>query len=441
MRFTFATASRILFGPGTLAQIGGLARELGTRALVVTGRSPERARVLFRALDAAGISHTGLAVGGEPTVDLVRDGIGLARAAACDVVLGFGGGSAIDAAKAIAAMLGNDGDLFDHLEVVGRAQPLTRASVPWIAIPTTAGTGSEVTSNAVLASPEHHVKVSLRSPLMLARVALVDPELTYALPPAVTASSGLDALTQLIEPFTSSRATPITDAVCREGLARASRALRRAYEGAAEAATVAMAGAGAVDAPAASGSPAASDSPEASDAPAAADTPTGAGATVSDEAWSPDPAMRSAREEMSLAALLGGLALANAGLGAAHGFAAPIGGAFPAPHGAVCGRLLPAVVAVNVRALRERAPGSDALSRYDEVGRIVTGRPAATAADAISWLTDLVAALDVPGLAAYGIRSADIPALVDAAAKASSMQANPIRLAPDELVEILERSM
>ncbi len=435
MRFTFATASRILFGPGTLAQVGGLARELGTRALVVTGRSPERARALFRALDAAGISRTGLAVGGEPTVDLVRDGIGLARAAACNVVLGFGGGSVIDAAKAIAAMLGNDGDLFDHLEVVGRAQPLTRASVPWIAIPTTAGTGSEVTSNAVLTSPEHHVKVSLRSPLMLARVALVDPELTYALPPGVTASSGLDALTQLIEPFTSSRATPITDAVCREGLTRASRALRRAYEGAAEAATVAMAGVGAVDAPAASGSPAATD------APAAADTPAGAGATVAAEAWSPDPAMRSAREEMSLAALLGGLALANAGLGAAHGFAAPIGGAFPAPHGAVCGRLLPAVVAVNVRALRERAPGSDALSRYDEVGRILTGRPAATAADAISWLADLVAALDVPGLAAYGIRAADIPALVDAAAKASSMQANPIRLAPDELVEILERSM
>ncbi len=408
MHFTFATASRVLFGPGTLAQVGGLARELGTRALVVTGRSPERARALFEALDAAGMSRTSLAVGGEPTVDLVREGIALARAAACNVVIGFGGGSAIDAAKAIAAMLGNDGDLFEHLEVVGRAAPLTKASLPWIAIPTTAGTGSEVTSNAVLASPQHHVKVSLRSPLMLARVALVDPELTYTLPPAVTANSGLDALTQLVEPFTSSRATPITDAVCREGLARASRALRRAYEGAAEAARLAMAG---------------------------------ASATAAGEAWSPAPAMRSAREEMSLAALLGGLALANAGLGAAHGLAAPIGGAFAAPHGAVCGRLLPAVVAANVRALRARAPGSDALSRYDEVGRILTGRPTATAADAIGWLSDLVAALDVPGLAAYGIRSADIPALVDAATNASSMQANPIRLAPDELAEILARSM
>ena len=243
-----------------------------------------------------------------------------------------------------------------------------------------------MTRNAVLASPEHHLKVSLRSPLMLARVALVDPALTDSLPPAVTASSGLDALTQLVEPFTSSRATPITDAICREGMRLAARSLRRAYEG----------GPGDV---------------------------------------------RAARDDMSLAALFGGLALANAGLGAAHGFAAPIGGAFAAPHGAVCGRLLPAVVDVNVRALRQRAPGAEALGRYDEIARIVTGRADAAASDAVAWVADLVEALGVPGLASYGITPADIPGLVERASGASSMQANPVRLAVEELTEILERSL
>ncbi len=386
VQFEFTTATRILWGRGMFDRVGGIAADLGRRALVVTGASPARAAGLVRALDSAGVAHGELAVAGEPTVDRVRDGIERAREAGCDLVVGYGGGSAIDTAKAIAAMLGEGGDLFDHLEVIGAGRPLGHPALPWIAIPTTAGTGSEVTRNAVLASPEHHLKVSLRSPLMLARVALVDPGLTDSLPPAVTASSGLDALTQLVEPFTSSRATPITDAICREGMGRAARSLLRAYEG----------GPGDV---------------------------------------------RPARDDMSLAALFGGLALSNAGLGAAHGFAAPIGGAFQAPHGAVCGRLLPAVVDVNVRALRQRAPEAEALSRYDEVARIVTGRADATASDAVAWMADLVAALGVPGLAAYGITPADIPRLVARAAGASSMQANPILLAPDELIEILERSL
>ncbi len=386
VQFEFATATRILYGRGVLDRAGSIAADLGRRALVVTGASPARAEGLVRALDAAGVAPHGLAVPGEPTVGLVRDGIERAREAGCDLVVGFGGGSAIDTAKAIAAMLGEGGDLFDHLEVVGAGRPLGHQALPWIAIPTTAGTGSEVTRNAVLASPEHHLKVSLRSPLMLARVALVDPALTDSLPPAVTAGSGLDALTQLVEPFTSSRATPITDAICRDGMRLAARSLLRAYEG----------GAGDV---------------------------------------------RSARDDMSLAALFGGLALANAGLGAAHGFAAPIGGAFTAPHGAICGRLLPAVVDVNVRALRQRAPGAEALGRYDEIARIVTGRADAAAPDAVAWLAGLVEALGVPGLASYGITSADIPGLVERASGASSMQANPIRLAAEELTEILERSL
>ena len=386
MQFEFATATRILYGRGVLERAGSLAADLGRRALVVTGASPARAAGLVRALDAAGVASLRLAVPGEPTVDVVRDGIERAREAGCDLVVGFGGGSAIDTAKAIAAMLGEGGDLFDHLEVIGAGRPLGHPALPWIAIPTTAGTGSEVTRNAVLASPEHHLKVSLRSPLMLARVALVDPALTDSLPPTVTAGSGLDALTQLVEPFTSSRATPITDAICRDGLRLAARSLLRAYEG----------GPGDV---------------------------------------------RPARDDMSLAALFGGLALANAGLGAAHGFAAPIGGAFTAPHGAICGRLLPAVVDVNVRALRRRAPEAGALGRYDEIARIVTGRADATASDAVAWLAALVEALGVPGLASYGITPADVPGLVERASGASSMQANPIRLAAGELTEILERSL
>ena len=387
--FEFATATRIVFGPGSAAGAAPIIGALGRRVLLVTGRDPERAARLAAALETVGVSRVSLTVPGEPTVDLVRHGTELARSAGCDTVVGFGGGSAIDTAKAVAAMLGNGGDVLEHLEVIGGGAPLERPSVPWVAIPTTAGTGSEVTRNAVLASPEHRVKVSLRSPRMLATVAIVDPEVTHDLPPGPTASSGLDALTQLIEPFTSSRANPMTDAICREGIARAARSLRRAFESAGRS--------GSADA--------------------------------------------SAREDMSLAALFGGMALANAGLGAAHGFAAPIGGAFPAPHGATCGRLLPIVLDASVRALRLRDPGSAVLGRYDEVARILTGRPTATAADAAAWLEGLVEDLGIPRLSAYGIGPSDIPDLVDRAAVASSMQANPVRLARDELVEILDRAL
>jgi len=388
VQFEFATAARIVFGPGTLEHAGDIAAGFGSRVLLVTGTSPDRAAPVVERLDASGLRHEVVTVGGEPTVDAVREGVARAVAAGSDVVVGFGGGSAIDAAKAIAAMLGNGGDLFDHLEVIGAGLPLERPSVPWIAIPTTAGTGSEVTRNAVLASPRHGVKVSLRSPSMLARVALVDPTLTYSLPPAVTASSGLDALAQLVEPFTSSRANPFTDAFCREGMTRVARSLEVAF--------------------------------------------------LSARAGTPVP---DAREDMSMAALLGGLALANAGLGAVHGFAAPVGGRFDAPHGAVCGRLLPSVVAVNVAALRERAPGSSVLARYDEVARILTSRPDATADDLVPWLVRLVDVLGVPRLSTYGLGVGDVPDLVAAASAASSMRANPIRLTPEELTRALDAAV
>ena len=392
MRFEFAAATRIIFGAGTLHEVGPLAAEMGRRALVVTGRTalrrardkPARAALLLAALAAQGINYLTFTVAGEPTTEVARMGTQGAREADCDLILGFGGGSVLDTGKAIAALLTNGGDPLDYLEVIGQGQPLSRPSAPYIAIPTTAGTGAEVTRNAVLASPEHRVKVSLRSPLMLPRLALVDPELTHSLPPEVTASTGLDALTQVMEPYVSNRANPMTDALCREGMRRAARSLRQAYE-------------------------------------------------QGDDAV--------AREDMALTSLFGGLALANAKLGAVHGFAGPIGGMFPGPHGAICARLLPHVMAVNVRALQERSPGSKALWRYDEIARILTGNDKATADGGVAWVQELCQALQVPSLASYGMTQADFPVLIEKASTASSMQGNPIELTPDEMREILAQAL
>lgn len=384
MRFEFATATRIIFGEGTLAEVGTLAAGLGRCALVVTGRSAERAAPLLARLDAAGVACEIFAVAHEPTVELALQGTQAARDQGADLVIAFGGGSVIDAGKAIAALLSNPGDPFDYLEVIGRGRPLPNAPAPFIAIPTTAGTGSEVTRNAVLASPEHRVKVSLRSPLMLPAVALVDPELTYSLPPTLTAYTGLDALTQVIEPFVTPAANPLTDAICREGITRAGRALRRAV----------MRG---------------------------------------DDA--------EARADMACASLCGGLALANARLGAVHGFAGPFGGMFDAPHGAICAALLPHVMAANVAALRARAPGHPSLRRYDEIARLLTCDERASADEGIAWVRDLVADLGVPGLASYGLDEAAFAALIPAVERSSSMKGNPIALRDDELRAILMRAL
>ena len=381
MKFEFATAQRILFGEGTLGEIGAAARSFGTRALVVTGANPQRAERLLTLLNAAGVQPVIFSVSHEPTVADAVAGAAAAKDSGAGLIVAFGGGSVIDAAKAIAALVTNPGDVFDYLEVIGKAQPLTEPSLPVIAIPTTAGTGSEVTRNAVLASPEHRVKVSVRSPSMLPRLALVDPELTYSLPTAVTAATGMDALTQLIEPFVSSRANPLTDAICREGLRHAARALALAVR---------------------------------------------RGHDVA------------ARRDMAFASLCGGLALANAGLGAVHGFAGPFGGMYGAPHGAVCAALLPEVVAVNVKALRQRQPGSTALLRYAELAHLLTGSVEATIDDAIAWLRTLVAGLEIPPLSHYGFNRADAPALVQKARAASSMKANPIVLTDEELMAIVD---
>jgi alcohol dehydrogenase class IV len=352
--------------------------------MVVTGRSSARADIILEQLDKQGIESISFSVLGEPTTDIALAGVQKARQAACDWVIGIGGGSIIDTGKVIAALLTNEGELLDYLEVIGKGKPLEKMPAPYVAVPTTAGTGAEVTSNSVLESPEHRVKVSMRSPLMLPRLAIVDPELTYSMPPPITASTGLDAFTQLLEAFVSNKANPLTDGICREGLRRAAGSLVRVFE---------------------------------------------------------DGRDTEAREAMSLASLFGGLALANAKLGAVHGIAGPLGGMFKAAHGAICGRLLPYVMEMNISALQMREPESPSLVRYREVARILTGKTEAEPSDGIDWIQNICSRLKLPPLADYKITEADFPLLVEKGQAASSMKGNPIQLTEEELVKILQQAL
>lgn len=380
MNFEFATAARIVFGAGKLNEIGGIAAEFGTRALVVTS-SAERARPLIERLEAAKIAYSLFIVAQEPDIALVQSGVAQFHESDAQVVIGMGGGSAIDAGKAMAALAANPGDIFDYLEVVGRGRKLANPSMPYIAVPTTAGTGAEVTRNAVVLSPEHKVKVSLRSPSMLPKVALVDPALTYGLPKPITAATGMDAITQVIEPYVSNAASPMTDLVAFKGVLLGSSAIRKAYH---------------------------EDDPQ-------------------------------AREHMALTSLFGGLALANAKLGAVHGFAGVIGGMFDAPHGAICARLLPLVTEMNIRALLERDRDSLALARYADIARAVSGDYLEF--NSALWAAELAQELAIPGLSAYGVTDAHIPDIVSKSKGASSMKGNPIALTDDELTEIMRRAL
>jgi alcohol dehydrogenase class IV len=381
--FEFVSAGRIVFGSGSAKSLPARALPFGRRALVVTGKSPERAAALLQSLRDAGLELASVSVSGEPRVQDALDAVARGRKLGAELVVACGGGSAIDLGKAAAALLANEQDPYEFLEVVGRAKPLVKPALPLIAVPTTAGTGAEVTKNAVLSSPRHGVKASLRHDSMLPAVALIDPELTRSMPPAVTASTGLDALTQCLEPYVSCQHNPLTDAVAHEGLQRA-RSLRRAFH---------------------------------------------------------HPDDLAAREDMALCSLFGGLALANAKLGAVHGFAAPIGGQFESPHGAVCARLLPLVMSANVRALRERAPDSPLLARFDVVARALTGSSSARAEDGVAFVRELAAELGIPGLGSYGMTEKDVENVAQKAASASSMKGNPLVLNHAELSDILRDAL
>jgi len=382
LSFEFATAHRVLFGAGRLKDVPAFVRSLGSSVLVMTGSSPQRAAGLLQGLRETGLELRTQQICGEPRVEDVEEGAATLRRLQFPVVVGFGGGSVLDAAKAVSIMAKQEGTVLDFLEVVGRGRGLRDESLPCVAIPTTAGTGTEVTRNAVITSEEHRVKASLRSPAMLPRLALVDPTLCFGLPRSILAATGMDALTQLIEPFVSCRANPTVDALCREGMARSARSLTQAWD---------------------------------------------------------QPDDLEAREDLSLASLHSGWALANAGLGAVHGIAAPLGGMFKAPHGAVCAALLAPVMRMNWNALRTRAPGHPSIEKYRQVAVLLTGNAVAGAEEGMAWVEDLARRFEIPGLRHYGVRSDDFEGVAEAAQKASSMKANPIALETRELMEVLER--
>ncbi len=383
MVFDFATGTRIRFGAGTQAEVPEVVRGLGVRRiLLVTGRTPERAERLRRSLLQAEHDVVELAVAAEPSVELVRMAAQRAVAQRCEAVVAFGGGSAIDAGKAVAALTPNRGDPRDFLEGIGR-RTLERPSLPLVALPTTAGTGAEVTRNAVLLSRHERIKSSLRSPGLAPIAAIVDPDLLVGTPPPVLLANGFCALSQLIEPFLSPRASPLTDPWAREGLYRLARSLRRSVL---------------------------------------------------------EPPDDGAREDLALAGLLGGLCLANAGLGAADAFVAAAGGMLEAPHGALCAALLTPVLAVNLRALQSRAPNHPALHRFGEIASLLIGRPGEPG-QAVAWVEALARELRVQGLGRLGLAVADIPGLVERAKRTSSLRGNPIELADEELTDIAHRAL
>lgn len=375
MAWDFRTADHIRFGAGVASELASHASGLGSKVLLVTGATPTRTAALHAGLDPVASCQ----IAGEPTLDeLMKILDGLPE---IDVVVGIGGGSVIDAAKAIAALAANPGAPMRYLEVVGDGQPLDMPPYPMIAVPTTAGTGAEVTKNAVIGVPEHGRKVSLRDARMLPNLALIDPDLTQGAPIGVTAASGLDALTQCIEPYLSCQANPMTDALCREGITRASAALPKLLKG--------------------------------------GERPN-------------------LREDMALASVMGGLALANSGLGAVHGFAGVIGGRYDAPHGAVCGRLLPGVLRCNWNAVQEHGE-TGRETRFRDVARWITGVPD------LDRLTDqLETWLDwggLPRLSRYGVSPGDVGTIAAEAKKSSSMAGNPVPLNDNELVGILHNAL
>lgn len=382
--FEFITPTRILVGEGKALEAGRLAKELGDPALVISGSSTGRIGFLLDAIAASGVKTFTFSVEKEPTVELVRHGVEFGKKRECRVVIAVGGGSVLDAAKAISVLMTNEGEISDYLEVIGKGRIISRQGVPLIAIPTTAGTGAEVTRNAVIGSPTHHIKVSLRSPYMLARVAIIDPGLTYSMTSSVTASTGMDALTQLIEPFVSNQANPLTDALCKEGMLRAGRSLLRAFQN---------------------------------------------GSDVE------------ARIDMSLASLMSGLALANAKLGVVHGFASVLGGMLNAPHGAICARLLPPAMSVNVAAIQARNASPDILDRFNKVAQILTNCPDSVARDGAAWVENLGSVLEIPSLARYGLTKEDFPLVIEKTAEASSTKGNPIKLTAGEMESILVNAL
>lgn len=387
--FAISTLPRIVFGDGTRSRLPELAQEFGRRTLLVTGAKSLRSLPawpqLLQGLENAGLSHDHICVSGEPSPQLVDGLAAQFRHAHVDVVIGIGGGSVLDAAKAVAGLLRLPNSVMDFLEGVGPELPYPGPAVPFIAVPTTAGTGSEATKNAVLSvQGEHGFKKSFRHEQLVPRYAVLDPELLATCPAGLVAADGMDALTQLLESYVSLRANPVTDALALSGIEAARDSLLPWYRQQGD--------------------------------------------------------LAAHRRGMAYASLLSGITLAQVGLGSVHGLAAPLGAFFPIPHGVACGTLVAACTGTNLQALRSRTPGSHTLARYATVGRLLSGRyeladDAACAAllDQLAQWTDQ---LDLPRLSAYGMQVADIPRVV-ANCRGSSMKTNPIVLSDAEVTDIL----
>ncbi|RAI35711.1 iron-containing alcohol dehydrogenase [Rhodoplanes serenus] len=387
--FSIARLPRIVFGAGVVKQLPDLVAAYGSRLLLVTGarsfRASPHAAPLLAGLAAQGCTIDTVEITGEPSPEMVDDAVRHFRGRAIDVVVGIGGGSALDAAKAIAGLLRPGHSVMDHLEGVGPEAPYRGPATPFIAVPTTAGTGSEATKNAVLSrhGPDGFKK-SFRDEALVAAVAVVDPDLLAGCPPELIAANGMDALTQLLESFVSSRANPLTDALALSGLAAVRDGLLAWHDGGAAAAA--------------------------------------------------------ARARMAYGSLLSGVCLAQTGLGAVHGLASPLGAFFPIPHGVVCGTLVAVATRVNIVALEARAPQSPALAKYAAIGRLLSDRDSRDARDDRARLVDLLEAwterLALPRLSALGVDAADVPRIV-AASRGSSMKTNPVVLTDDEIAGLL----
>jgi alcohol dehydrogenase class IV len=386
--FSLSRVPRIEFGSGAVGKLAGIARSYGSRALLVTGAGSLKSSPFWAAvtagLKAQGMTWLHLAIPGEPSPQMVDEAVRALRAEPIDVVIGIGGGSALDAAKAIAGLLKPGNSVMDHLEGVGPERPYAGPAIPFIAVPTTAGTGSEATKNAVLSvQGVDGFKKSFRDEKLVAEVALVDPDLLATCPPTVIAANGMDAFTQLLESYVSSRAAPLTDSLAWGGMKAARDGLLTLH--------------------------------------------ASAGNTE-------------ARAQMAYAALVSGMTLAQVGLGSVHGLAAPLGAFFPIPHGAACGTLVATATRINIEVLRAREPAHLALEKYAQAGRLLSrqgqlDRDAAHAA-LIDTLEAWTRELKLPTLAHYGVTQADIPRIV-ANSRGSSMKTNPVHLEDSDIAAIL----
>lgn len=376
--FDFSTVEQIHFGRGAMVHLADYINPGAGPVLVVTGRFNASSNPVSILLKEKQIEFLHVELHGEPDSGLLDNEVEKAKKAGVNLVVAMGGGSVLDAGKALAMLIANGGKAIDYAEVVGNGKKIEKKSISLIAIPTTAGTGSEVTKNAVVIFREKRAKTSIRHPLMLPQAAIIDPENMLTVPPDITASTGMDALTQVLEAYLSSRSNILVDSLCEKALPLALNALPAAYE-------------------------------------------TGTDII--------------ARESMAYVSLVGGLALANAGLGAVHGFAAAIGGLFDVPHGIICACFLPVVFEANYQTILKKNPAHPVLDKYRWFAGLC-GADNGEVAKAIDTLYDLRFQLNIPGMRKFGMDRSMMGEIAQLAAKTSSMKGNPVELTQEQLMEI-----